>query len=68
MKLVEFNGLSGRVAFDTQGLRTQFFLDVMELQLSGLEPIGKCLYIVRNDLEHVVVVVVAGTNWYTWSI
>ncbi len=41
MKLTEFEGLSGRVAFDTQGLRTHFDLDIMELQKKGLESIGK---------------------------
>ena len=40
MKLAEFNGLSGRIKFDTQGLRTVFDIDVLELQQTGLEPIG----------------------------
>ena len=40
MKLVEFVGLSGKTTFDTKGLRTMFYLDVLELQASGLEPIG----------------------------
>jgi hypothetical protein len=40
MKLVEFVGLSGKISFDTQGLRTMFYLDVLELQTTGLEPIG----------------------------
>ena len=40
MKLIEFNGLSGMVSFDSQGVRTNFNLDIMELQSTGLEPIG----------------------------
>jgi ionotropic kainate glutamate receptor 2 len=42
MKLAEFIGLSGKVSFDTQGLRTQFYLEVMELRDTGLESIGEC--------------------------
>ena len=34
--MVEFIGLSGPIKFDTSGLRTQFSMDVMELQMSGL--------------------------------
>ena len=34
--MVEFVGLSGQVKFDTSGLRTQFQLDLMELQMDGL--------------------------------
>ncbi len=41
MKLAEFQGLSGPVSFDTMGLRTQFYLDMLELQQTGLEPVGK---------------------------
>jgi hypothetical protein len=40
MKMTEFNGLSGLIKFDSQGLRSQFYLDVLELQPTGLEPIG----------------------------
>lgn len=43
MKLTEFNGLSGLIKFDSQGLRTTFGLDVLELQNTGLEPIGKLI-------------------------
>lgn len=41
MKLAAFNGLSGMIKFDKQGLRTSFDIDVLELQSTGLEPIGK---------------------------
>lgn len=41
MKLVEFVGLSGKISFDTKGLRTMFYLDVLELQSTGLEPVGE---------------------------
>ena len=34
--MVEFIGLSGPIKFDTSGLRTQFSMDVMELQMTGL--------------------------------
>ena len=34
--MVEFIGLSGPIKFDTSGLRTQFSMDVMELQMAGL--------------------------------
>merc|ERR1719270_3050085 len=40
MKLVEFVGLSGKIQFDASGLRTQFGLDLMELQPEGLKKIG----------------------------
>ena len=40
MKLTEFNGLSGLIKFDAHGLRTIFDLDILELQSTGLEPIG----------------------------
>ncbi|XP_059097644.1 glutamate receptor ionotropic, kainate 2-like isoform X2 [Tigriopus californicus] len=40
MKLGEFTGLSDKVSFDTEGLRTDFSLDVLELQETGLETIG----------------------------
>ena len=35
-QMVEFVGLSGQVKFDTSGLRTQFQLDLMELQMDEL--------------------------------
>ena len=34
--MVEFVGLSGPIKFDTSGLRTNFEMDLMELQLGGL--------------------------------
>jgi len=40
MKIVEFIGLSGPIKFDESGLRTQFSLSLMELQLPGLVKIG----------------------------
>jgi len=40
MKMVEFIGLSGPIKFDTSGLRTQFSMDVMELQMAGLTKVG----------------------------
>ena len=36
MQMVEFVGLSGPIKFDTLGLRTNFEMDLMELQLDGL--------------------------------
>ena len=40
MKFSDFTGLSGRIRFDTYGRRTNFYLDVLELQATGLETIG----------------------------
>ena len=37
MKLMQFNGLSGLVRFDSQGVRTDFDLDVMELQVNDFQ-------------------------------
>ena len=41
MKVSEFVGLSGRIKFDTYGKRTDFHMDVLELQKTGLEKVGK---------------------------
>merc|ERR1712128_279391 len=40
MKMVVFVGLSGPIKFDTSGLRTQFAMDLMELQMTGLTKVG----------------------------
>ncbi len=40
MKMVEFVGLSGPIKFDASGLRTQFVLSLMELQMPGLVSIN----------------------------
>ena len=39
MKLMQFNGLSGMVRFDSQGVRTDFDLDVMELQVNKFQKV-----------------------------
>ena len=39
MKLMQFNGLSGLVQFDSQGVRTDFDLDVMELQVNDFQKV-----------------------------
>ena len=49
MKMVEFIGLTGPIKFDTSGLRTQFELDLMELQVDGLERVGSW-----NSLDHLI--------------
>ena len=54
MKLGDFHGLSGKVVFDTKGLRTEFYLNVMELQQGGLEPIGTWNAIDSLNLTRVV--------------
>ena len=41
MKFGDFVGLSGNIKFDTYGRRTNLYLDVLELQATGLEPIGR---------------------------
>merc|ERR1719336_2715593 len=38
--MVEFIGLSGPIKFDASGLRTQFAMDLMELQMPGLTKVG----------------------------
>ena len=38
--MVEFLGLSGHITFDTNGLRSQFSLDLLELQQNGLQTVG----------------------------
>jgi len=41
MKLAQIQGLSGKIQFDAEGLRTQFQLEVVELQQAGLESVGE---------------------------
>jgi len=53
MKMVEFIGLSGPVNFDTSGLRTQFAMDLMELQMEGLTKIGTWNTLDRLGLSRV---------------
>ena len=48
MKFGDFIGLSGKIAFDTYGRRTNFYLDVLELQATGLEPIGAYTNVTSN--------------------
>ena len=60
MKLAKFNGLSGLIKFDTQGLRTDFDIDVLELQSTGLEPIGTWSMIDSLNLTRAVEVVDSG--------
>ena len=38
--MVEFEGLSGHINFDTNGLRSQFSLELLELQQNGLQTVG----------------------------
>ena len=38
--MVEFVGLSGPIKFDTNGLRSQFSLELLELQANGLQTVG----------------------------
>ena len=40
MKLVEMDGLTGKVKFAKSGLRTDFTLDIVELKRHGLEKVG----------------------------
>ena len=42
--MVEFIGLSGPIKFDASGLRTQFVMDLMELQMGGLVGTTVVLY------------------------
>ncbi|XP_023339114.1 glutamate receptor ionotropic, kainate 2 [Eurytemora carolleeae] len=40
MKLVEMAGLTGRIKFDSRGLRTDFELEIVELKKDGLQKVG----------------------------
>ena len=40
MKLVEMDGLTGKVKFDQLGLRTDFTLEIVELKRKGLTMVG----------------------------
>ena len=53
MKMVEFVGMSGPINFDTSGLRTEFEMDLMELQHSGLAKVGTWNSLDRLDLSRV---------------
>jgi len=60
MKMVEFVGLSGPINFDTSGLRTQFTLDLVELQSTGLVNVGtwnSLDRLSRNQVEDTIDVV-----------
>ncbi len=61
MKMVEFVGLSGPIKFDASGLRTQFVLSLMELQMPGLVSISQGVVVgaVRGNL-------VMGWGWWAW--
>ena len=48
--MVEFIGLSGPIKFDTSGLRTQFAMDLMELQMGGLVNIEQGSDILTQNL------------------
>ena len=48
LQMVEFVGLGGPIKFDTSGLRTQFEMDLMELQMGGL--VGRLLNSSSNQL------------------
>ena len=50
LQMVEFDGLTGHIKFDTSGLRTQFDMDLMEVQQSsGLVKVGSW-----NSLDHLL--------------
>ena len=40
MEIVEFIGLNGQIKLVASGLRTQFGMDIMELQMPGLVKLG----------------------------
>ena len=63
MKLTQFNGLSGMIRFDSQGLRTNFDLDVLELQETGLEPIGTWSIVDSLNLTRVSEVQIAANPY-----
>ena len=51
MKLMQFNGLSGMVRFDSQGVRTDFDLDVMELQVNNSQKVFFLLNILSDNFK-----------------
>ena len=60
MKLMQFNGLSGMVRFDSQGVRTDFDLDVMELQVNNSQKVFFLLNILSDNFKGWVANVCAG--------
>ena len=40
MKMADINGLTGRIKFDENGLRTDFELEIVELKKHGLEKVS----------------------------
>ena len=40
MKLVEMDGLTGKVKFDQEGLGTDFTLEIIDLKKAGLTKVG----------------------------
>jgi hypothetical protein len=63
MKMVEFVGLSGPIKFDASGLRTQFVLSLMELQMPGLVSTnhGEVVDAVRGNLG-------MGRDWWVKGV
>ena len=41
MKMADINGLTGRIKFDENGLRTDFELEIVELKKHGLDKVDK---------------------------
>ena len=52
MKMVEFVGLSGPIKFDASGLRTQFAMDLMELQMEGLAKVSLSVIDVQSYFKN----------------
>ena len=50
MKMADINGLTGRIKFDEDGLRTDFELEIVELKKHGLDK-------VKHDS------IITATNW-----
>ena len=59
LQMVEFVGLSGKIEFDTSGLRTQFEMDLMELQMNGLVSRMMMMVMIMMIMKMVMVVMVA---------
>ena len=62
MKMVEFVGLSGPIKFDASGLRTQFVLSLMELQMPGLVSINH--WVVGGEASGKLSL--CGDRWIKW--
>ena len=51
MKMADINGLTGRIKFDENGLRTDFELEIVELKKHGLEKVSHLTSLINLMLK-----------------